>query len=108
MRDDDPSDALPTDTPILSERVFRVVPSLDGDQAMVPTEPAPVDPPKPRGFAAMTPAQRSAISSQGGRAAHTAGTAHRFTSDEAKAAGRKGGKAPKRSRRAGQPTLPIR
>ena len=35
----------------------------------------------------------SEISRKGGRAAHAAGTAHEFTSDEARAAGRKGGLA---------------
>jgi general stress protein YciG len=48
---------------------------------------------KPRGFAAMAPELRSAIARKGGKAAHAAGTAHQFTSDEAREAGRKGGKA---------------
>lgn len=34
------------------------------------------------------------IASKGGRAAHAAGTAHQFSSDEARTAGRKGGMAP--------------
>lgn len=42
-----------------------------------------------RGFASMTPQRRREIASMGGRAAHQAGTAHCFTSDEAKAAGKK-------------------
>ena len=46
-----------------------------------------------RGFAGMDPERRREVSRAGGRAAHAAGTAHRFTSDEAKAAGRKGGVA---------------
>lgn len=50
-------------------------------------------PKKPRGFAAMDPELVRAISSKGGRAAQDAGTAHQFTSDEARAAGRKGGLA---------------
>lgn len=48
---------------------------------------------KRRGFAAMTPEQRSAIASKGGKAAHAKGTAHKFSSEEAKAAGIKGGYA---------------
>lgn len=44
-----------------------------------------------RGFAAMTPEQRSALSSRGGRAAHVAGTAHEWNAESARAAGRKGG-----------------
>jgi len=46
-----------------------------------------------RGFAAMTPAQRSAIARRGGQAAHRAGTAHEWTPESASAAGRKGGLA---------------
>ncbi|MBX3192043.1 MAG: stress-induced protein [Labilithrix sp.] len=34
------------------------------------------------------------IASKGGKAAHAAGTAHQFSSDEARIAGRKGGMAP--------------
>lgn len=47
-----------------------------------------------RGFAAMDRAVVSAIASKGGKAAHAAGTAHRFTTEEATAAGKKGGNAP--------------
>lgn len=52
-------------------------------------------PPKPanRGFAAMDPEVQRRIAAQGGRAAHVKGTAHRFTSEEARAAGQKGGEA---------------
>jgi general stress protein YciG len=46
-----------------------------------------------RGFAAMDPAMQRRISSRGGKAAHAAGRAHKFTHDEAAAAGAKGGKA---------------
>ncbi len=43
-----------------------------------------------RGFASMDPARRREVASKGGRAAHDQGTAHTFTSDEAREAGRKG------------------
>jgi general stress protein YciG len=46
-----------------------------------------------RGFAAMDPERQRQIASQGGRTAHERGTAHQFTVDEARAAGRKGGAA---------------
>lgn len=46
-----------------------------------------------RGFAAMDPERQRQIASQGGRSAHERGTAHKFTVDEARAAGRKGGAA---------------
>ncbi|MEP6916944.1 MAG: KGG domain-containing protein [Acidobacteriota bacterium] len=44
-----------------------------------------------RGFASMTPEKQREIASKGGRAAHMKGTAHEWTSDEARSAGRKGG-----------------
>ena len=46
-----------------------------------------------RGFASMDKAKQREIASMGGRAAHEKGTAHEFTPDEARAAGRKGGLA---------------
>lgn len=46
-----------------------------------------------RGFAAMDPNTQRTIASKGGKAAHKKGTAHEFTSEEAKAAGQKGGRA---------------
>lgn len=42
-----------------------------------------------RGFAAMDPVRQREIASLGGRAAHQSGHAHEFTSEEARAAGRK-------------------
>lgn len=45
-----------------------------------------------RGFAAMTPEQRRAIASKGGKSAHAKGVAHHWTRETAVAAGRKGGK----------------
>ncbi|MGE5357688.1 MAG: KGG domain-containing protein [Bacteroidales bacterium] len=44
-----------------------------------------------RGFASMSPEKQREIASKGGRAAHQKGTAHEWTSDEARQAGRKGG-----------------
>jgi general stress protein YciG len=40
-----------------------------------------------RGFASMDPARQRAIASEGGKAAHERGTAHEFTSEEARRAG---------------------
>ena len=80
-------------------------------------EPAPA--PKARGFAAMTPEERRALGSKGGKTAHQRGTAnkftpetasvagrrphqngtaHKWTSEEAREAGRKGGSALRRRR----------
>lgn len=47
----------------------------------------------PRGFAVMDKDRQRAIASAGGRAAHKLGKAHTFTTEEAREAGRKGGKA---------------
>ena len=44
-----------------------------------------------RGFASMSPEKQREIASKGGRAAHAKGTAHEWTSEEARSAGRKGG-----------------
>src|SRR6185312_1488781 len=44
-----------------------------------------------RGFASMDREKQREIARKGGRAAHEKGTAHEFTPDEARAAGRKGG-----------------
>lgn len=50
--------------------------------------------PRKRGFAAMDAERVREIARTGGQAAHRAGTAHEFTADEARAAGKKGGLAP--------------
>ena len=42
-----------------------------------------------RGFAAMSPEKKREIASMGGRAAHACGRAHQFSSEEARAAGKK-------------------
>ena len=46
-----------------------------------------------RGFASMDKERQREISAKGGREAHRNGTAHEFNSEEARAAGRKGGEA---------------
>lgn len=46
-----------------------------------------------RGFASMDQKKQREIASKGGRAAHSKGTAHEWSSEEAREAGRKGGKA---------------
>ena len=52
-----------------------------------------------RGFASMDRAKQRDIASKGGKAAHQKGTAHEWTSEEARDAGRKGGIASHRRRR---------
>jgi len=48
---------------------------------------------QPRGFGALDPEKRRALAGAGGRTAQAMGTAHRFTVEEARSAGRKGGAA---------------
>ena len=80
-------------------------PSETHAEELVPdSPPRPADtraerPRRPRGFAAMDRALVSEIARKGGKAAHTAGTAHEFTAEEAREAGRKGGKATHAKRR---------
>ncbi|MCC6930298.1 MAG: hypothetical protein IT359_15030 [Gemmatimonadaceae bacterium] len=51
-----------------------------------------------RGFASMDPERQREIASKGGRAAHAKGTAHEWSRDEARTAGRKGGEVVSRDR----------
>ena len=52
-----------------------------------------------RGFASMDRVKQREIASKGGKAAHQRGTAHEWTSEEARDAGRKGGLASHKRRR---------
>lgn len=58
-----------------------------------------------RGFASMDPAKQRAIASKGGKAAHMKGTAHQWTPEEARKAGRIGGNAAHKAKQA-QDSLP--
>ncbi len=65
------------------------------------SQPGPYsDKSRPRGFAAMDRKLVSEIARKGGKAAHRAGTAHEFTSEEARRAGRVGGRVSHEKRRA--------
>ena len=66
--------------------------------------PAAEKPKQRRGFAAMDRAKVRAIAMLGGAAVHRKGTAHRFSHEEAREAGRKGGLAPHRVRGRKLPT----
>jgi general stress protein YciG len=55
-----------------------------------------------RGFAAMDAAKQREIASKGGQAAHQQGTAHQFTSEEARIAGQKGGLSRGARKKAGE------
>jgi general stress protein YciG len=79
----------------------------DSETATSEVTPSPATKPrKPRGFAAMDPRLVSELAKRGGKAAHRAGTAHQFTSAEAREAGRRGGLATHAKRRVG-PTNPT-
>lgn len=62
-----------------------------------------------RGFASMSPEKQREIASKGGRAAHQKGTAHEWTSEEARSAGRKGGQISRggRGRLVEPPEVPM-
>ena len=55
-----------------------------------------------RGFASMDRERQREIARKGGRAAHEQGVAHQWSSEEARAAGRKGGQSSRGSRSSGQ------
>ena len=59
-----------------------------------------------RGFASMDRSKQREIASKGGRAAHDKGSAHEWTSEEAREAGRKGGMASHR-RKLDQQDMPA-
>ena len=58
---------------------------------------------KPQGFAAMDPKIRAEIARKGGKAAQASGTAHKFTTEEAREAGKKGGRAAAAARKGAEP-----
>jgi general stress protein YciG len=55
---------------------------------------------KGSGFASMSEKRRREVQSNGGKAAHQAGVAHEWTPEEARVAGREGGRATRDNRRA--------
>jgi general stress protein YciG len=57
-----------------------------------------------RGFASMDRSKQREIARKGGKAAHMKGTAHEWTSEEARLAGRKGGMASHKRRK---PVMPL-
>jgi general stress protein YciG len=67
---------------------------METEQDNDPQTPSPPPPSgiKRRGFASMSREKRRLIASAGGKVAHSLGRAHVFTSEEAQAAGRKGGR----------------
>ena len=60
-----------------------------------------------RGFASMDRGKQREIASKGGKAAHQKGTAHEWTSEEAREAGRKGGMASHRRKQEQTSSSPM-
>jgi general stress protein YciG len=65
----------------------------------MPTTTTNTEKPKHRGFASMDREKQKEIASKGGKAAHAQGRAHEFSTDEARAAGRKGGEVVSQDRK---------
>jgi general stress protein YciG len=65
--------------------------SASRDESLPSASPDVGIPKNKRGFAVMDPVLVRELARRGGVAAHRAGTAHEFSSDEARTAGRKGG-----------------
>ncbi len=59
-----------------------------------------------RGFGSMDRSKQRDIASKGGKAAHRKGTAHEWTSEEAREAGRKGGMASHRRKTETEEPMP--
>jgi uncharacterized protein len=64
---------------------------MEENKTQLEVVPAAPRPKLRRGFASMSAEKQREIASKGGRAAHVKGTAHEWSPDEARNAGRKGG-----------------
>jgi general stress protein YciG len=65
--------------------------SRDQETPTETSQPRSTETKSNRGFASMDPSKQREIASKGGRAAHEKGTAHQFSANEAREAGKKGG-----------------
>jgi len=72
--------------------------SRDQDTPTESSQPRASETKSNRGFASMDPSKQREIASKGGRAAHEKGTAHQFSANEAREAGKKGGGTVSRDR----------
>ena len=73
-------------------------PSVDSATKVSPRPANRVGTKSRRGFAAMSPETQRRIASEGGKASHASGRGHRFSADEARDAGRKGGLVSRRGK----------
>ena len=84
---------------VASSKSAAVDTSADVTAAKSATRPANrVGTKSRRGFAAMSPETQKRIASEGGKASHASGRGHRFSADEARDAGRKGGLVSRRGK----------
>jgi uncharacterized protein len=88
-----PVTATPPDQELTPDRPPRSVDAAASSTAAPLPEASAGKEKRRRGFAAMDRTLVSEIARKGGKAAHSAGTAHEFTTEEAREAGRKGGRA---------------
>jgi general stress protein YciG len=79
---------------------------IDNDRLQEATKVNSTERKERRGFASMSPERQKEIASKGGRAAHAKGTAHEWTPEEARSAGRKGGQV-SRGGRGRLPSDPV-
>ena len=77
------------------------------DNSSLPAAPVGEPSKAKRGFATMDPARVRELARRGGAAAHRAGTAHEFSSDEARAAGRRGGLASRSKQPTSAPSTEV-
>jgi len=79
-----------TDQPSSPGILCGTVAAMGGSAAdSIMAEPTENPPKRRRGFALLDPERMREVAAAGGRAGHEQGTAHRFSSDEAREAGRK-------------------
>jgi general stress protein YciG len=99
------AEVLMTAKPFIPEDEEKTTNTDDERADTIPAPAAPA-PKKRRGFAAMDRAAVRTLARKGGMSAHARGTAHRFTTEQAREAGRKGGRAPHRTRGRSAPAEP--
>lgn len=87
-----------TDAPAESETRIKAADALPSEEPVTERRAKTIR--KPRGFARLDPDTVRAIASRGGINAHKTGKAHEYTSKEASAAGRIGGRVAAERRRA--------
>ena len=85
--------------PTENKNVVLLAEAQDGSEIIVKRPARRIGEKSRRGFAAMSPEQQRRIASEGGRASHESGRGHRFSSEEARAAGRKGGQISRRGKK---------